>query len=332
MIEKLYSLGMVVTVVTSTPVLIIFGAGLLVGLAQSCTTFAVVLGVIGRNFDEKRRPMALGIASAGGSFGLIALVPIAQGLIDIGGLNLSIFFMAGMTFLIAPLAIFLAGKPDIPNDGSSQMISKSLMEIIQDALRHRSFILLTLGFFTCGFQIAFIQVHLPVFLFNCGLPVHVDPGNLAATALATIGLFNMLGTYAHGLLGTKYLMKNLLALNYTLRGVIILVFFLLPKTEYSVLAFSVSLGVLWLGTVPLTSGVVAKMFGPENLGMLFGICFLSHQVGSFLGVWVGGYMFDLTGNYDLIWILTAVAGIIAAALNWPIRERTFNPNAVVHRV
>ena len=202
-----------------------------------------------------------------------------------------------------------------------------MSDVLKGAVGNSGYILLTLGFFTCGFQVAFIGVHLPVYLLNCGLPIYIDIPTLAATALATVGIFNMIGTYFHGVLGTRFLMKNLLAWNYTLRGVFILAFFLAPKSEFSVLAFAVAMGTLWLGTVPLTSGVIAKMFGPANLGMLFGVCFLSHQIGSFLGIWIGGYMFDLTGNYDMIWILTALAGFIAAVLNWPIKERAIEQPA-----
>ena len=323
----LYGLGLIIAIAFSNPVMIIFGAGILIGIAQSCTTFAVVLGVIGRNVDEKQRPKALGIASAGGSFGQMAIVPLAQGLITYDSLEFSILSMAALAFILVPLAIPMVEKsvetPRVVATESSQALS----HILRDAVGHSGFVLLTFGFFTCGFQVAFIGVHLPVYLLNCGLPTHIDIPTLAATALATVGFFNMIGTYFHGVLGTHFLMKNLLACNYILRGIFILVFFLVPKSEYSVMAFAVGMGALWLGTVPLTSGVIAKMFGPANLGLLFGVCFLSHQIGSFLGIWIGGYMFDLTGNYDLIWILTVFAGFMAAALHWPIKERAIGQPA-----
>ncbi|MEL0019886.1 MAG: MFS transporter [Rickettsiales bacterium] len=323
----LYALGLVVAISFSDPLLIIFGGGILIGLAQSCTTFAVVLGVIGRNVEEKRRPMALGIASAGGSFGQMAIVPLAQGLISFDGLEFSILAMAALTFILVPLALPMAGKPSDAAAALAPGPVQALSDVLRAAAGHPGYILLTLGFFTCGFQVAFIGIHLPVYLLNCGLPTHVNPATLAATALATVGFFNKIGTYLQGLLGTRYQMKNLLALNYILRGVFILIFFYAPKSEFTVIAFAVGMGTLWLGTVPLTSGLVAKIFGPANLGLLFGVCFLSHQVGSFLGVWIGGYMFDLTGNYDLIWILTALAGFMAAAFNWPIKERALGQPA-----
>ena len=317
----LYALGLYVAVSFSEPMMIMLGAGILIGLAQSCTTFAVVLGVIGRRVSEQRRPMALGIASAGGSFGQMSIIPMAQGMMEFDGFEFSLLCLAALAFIIVPLAVPMAGKPTELTAGRAPVPKEALLDVIKGAAIHKGYMLLTLGFFTCGFQIAFITVHLPVYLLNCGLPVHVNPATLAATALATVGFFNMIGTYAHGVLGGHYRMKNLLAINYVLRGVFIMAFFLAPKTETTVLIFSVSMGLLWLGTVPLTSGVVAKMFGPENLGMLFGLCFLSHQVGSFVGVYIGGAMFDLTGNYDLIWILTALAGFMAAAFNYPIEER-----------
>ena len=317
----LYALGLVVAVNFSDPLMIMLGAGILIGLAQSCTTFAVVLGVIGRRVSEERRPMALGIAAAGGSFGQMSIIPMAQGLMEFGGFQFSLLCLAALAFVMVPLAFPMSGKPAGAAANAAPGPTEALGDILKGAASHKGYILLTLGFFTCGFQVAFITVHLPVYLLNCGLPTHVNPATLAATALATVGFFNMIGTYAHGALGGRYQMKNLLTINYALRGIFILAFFLAPKTETTVLAFSVGMGLLWLGTVPLTSGVVAKMFGPENLGMLFGLCFLSHQVGSFLGVYIGGAMFDLTGNYDMIWILTALAGFMAAAFNYPIEER-----------
>jgi MFS family permease len=318
----LYAAGLVVAALFSDPMMIIFGGGILIGMAQSCTTFAVVLGVIGRNVDEKRRPMALGIAAAGGSFGQMAVVPLAQGLIDIDGVVFSLMGMAALTFILVPLAIPLAGRPSDAAAASALGPAQALGAVLRGAINNQGYVLLTLGFFTCGFQVAFIGVHLPVYLLNCGLPAHVNPATLAATAIATIGFFNMVGTYFHGVLGMRYRMKNLLAWNYTLRAIFILMFFVAPQTEVTVLAFAIGMGSLWLGTVPLTSGIIAKLFGPANLGLLFGVSFFSHQVGSFFGVWIGGYLFDLTGNYDTIWILTALAGLMAAAFNLPIKERS----------
>ena len=318
----LYAAGLIVAALFSDPMMIIFGGGILIGMAQSCTTFAVVLGVVGRNVGEKRRPMALGIAAAGGSFGQMAVVPLAQGLIEIDGVVFSLMGMAALTFILVPLAMPLAGKPSDAAAASAPGPAQGLGVVLRGAVANTGYVLLTLGFFTCGFQVAYIGAHLPVYLLNCGLPTNVNPATLAATALATIGFFNMVGTYFHGVLGMRYQMKNLLVWNYTLRSIFILMFFFAPKTEVAVIAFAIGMGALWLGTVPLTSGVIAKLFGPANLGLLFGVCFFSHQVGSFLGVWIGGYFFDLTGNYDTIWILTALAGFMAAAFNLPIKERS----------
>ena len=262
----LYALGLYVAVSFSEPMMIMLGAGILIGLAQSCTTFSVVLGVISRRVSEQRRPMALGIASAGGSFGQMSIIPMAQGLMEFGGFEFSLLCLAALAFIVVPLAVPMAGKATEETAGGAPGPKEALLNVIKGAATHKGYILLTLGFFTCGFQIAFITVHLPVYLLNCGLPVHVNPANLAATALATVGFFNMIGTYMHGALGGRYRMKNLLAINYVLRGVFIMAFFVAPKTEVTVLFFSAGMGLLWLGTVPLTSGVVAKIFGPENLG------------------------------------------------------------------
>ena len=317
----LYALGLYVAVSFSEPMMIMLGAGILIGLAQSCTTFSVVLGVISRRVSEQRRPMALGIASAGGSFGQMSIIPMAQGLMEFGGSEFSLLCLAALACIVVPLAVPMAGKATEETAGGAPGPQEALLNVIKGAATHKGYILLTLGFFTCGFQIAFITVHLPVYLLNCGLPVHVNPANLAATALATVGFFNMIGTYMHGALGGRYRMKNLW------RSTMCCVVSSLWHSSWrrrrrSLFSlFSAGMGLLWLGTVPLTSGVVAKIFGPENLGMLFGLCFLSHQIGSFLGVYIGGAVFDLTGNYDLIWILTALAGFMAAAFNFPIEER-----------
>ena len=324
----LYGLGLIIAISFADPIMIIFGAGILIGIAQSCTTFAVVLGVVGRNVEEKRRPMALGIASAGGSFGQIAIVPLAQGLITYDSLEFSILAMAALAFVLMPLAIPMVGKPSEAAAAAAPRPGAGIVR--RPKGRGRQFRIYSsdpwifhLWLPSCLYRRAFARLLVELRFAD----THRHSRTLAATALATVGIFNMIGTYFHGLLGTRFLMKNLLAWNYTLRAVFILTFFLAPKSEFSVLAFAVAMGTLWLGTVPLTSGVIAKMFGPANLGMLFGVCFLSHQIGSFLGIWIGGYIFDFTGNYDMIWILTALAGFIAAALNWPIKERAIEQPA-----
>ena len=196
----------------------------------------------------------------------------------------------------------------------------SLREVLGQARTHRGFQLLTLGFFTCGFQLAFIATHLPGYLVMCHMPI-----GLGATALALIGLFNMLGSWACGWLGGRYRQHHVLGWLYLLRGAAIALFFLLPKTDASVVIFAAVMGLTWLGTVPLTSGLVAKVFGTRHLGTLFGVCFMSHQVGSFLGAWLGGYVLDVTGSYNLIWAVTAILGAAAAALHFPIDDASVVP-------
>jgi predicted MFS family arabinose efflux permease len=190
-----------------------------------------------------------------------------------------------------------------------------LQRALQQALHHRGYCLLTLGFFTCGFQLAFIATHLPGYLSLCHMPI-----GLGATALALIGLFNMVGSWSCGWLGGRFRQQHVLGWLYLIRGVAIGAFFLLPKSETSVVVFAAAMGLTWLGTVPLTSGLVAKVFGTTHLGTLFGICFLSHQIGSFLGAWLGGFVLDLTGSYSLVWGATAAAGFLAAMLHFPIND------------
>jgi predicted MFS family arabinose efflux permease len=295
---------------TSAPMLIL-GFGLLVGIGISCTTFGVVLPAVGRAVSPERRSMAMGLASAGGSLGQMLLVPFAQGVFDHRGAPIALLALAAIMLLAAPLGLPL-------DRGAQSGVGRrgpSLDATLGHALRHRGYGLLTLGFFTCGFQLAFIGTHLPNYLRLCHMPV-----GLGATALALIGFFNMIGCWACGWLGGRFRQQYLLAGLYLIRAAAIALFFAMPKSEASVVLFAAVMGLAWLGTVPLTSGLVAKVFGLEHLGTLFGICFLSHQVGSFLGAWLGGYLFAATGSYAAIWTATALAGVAAAVLHLPISD------------
>jgi MFS family permease len=296
------------------------GGGVLVGLAMSCTSFAVVLGAIGRAVPAEKRSMALGIASAGGSFGQFVMAPIGQGLIAAEGWGQALVVMALFAALMAPLALAMAGRPAAPASAGAPAISQSLGEALGEAGGHGGFWYLTVGFFVCGFQVVFIAVHLPAYLTDIGLSA-----GLGATALALIGFFNIVGTWLCGFLGGRYSKKYLLSSLYTLRSLVIVVFLVAPKTEATVLAFAAGIGLLWLGTVPLTSGLVAQIFGVRYMSTLFGIVFFGHQVGSFLGVWLGGVVFDATGSYDTIWIASVLLGLAAAALHLPIAERPLRP-------
>lgn len=286
------------------------GAGVLVGMGISATGFAVLLGPVGRAFPPERRSMALGIVSAGGSSGQLVMAPVAGGLIsDIGWVG-SFLALAAIAALIIPLALGVRGK--IVADKVS---ANSLGEALNEALKHPGYWLLCGGFFVCGFHVSFIATHLPPFLSD-----HELPQMLAATSIALIGLFNIFGTITSGWLGGKFRQKNILSFYYLGRAIVIGGFLIFPVTQTSVLVFAALMGFLWLGTVPLTSGLVARVFGPRYLGALFGIVFFSHQIGGFLGAWLGGYVFDLTGSYDLVWLIAVGLGVLASILHWPISD------------
>ena len=289
------------------------GGGVLIGLAMAATGFSVVLGAVARRVPEEKRSMALGLVSAGGSFGQFAMAPVGQALIAQQGWQQAFLSMAVLAALMVPLALAVAGRPSAAGRGRG---AATLRGALSEALSHRGYLYLTAGFFVCGFQVVFVAVHLPAYLRDLGLP-----GTTAATALALIGIFNIAGTYACGALGGIYPKKWVLAGLYVLRAMVIAVFLAAPKSEMSVYIFASALGFLWLGTVPLTSGLVGHIFGVRYLSTLFGIVFFGHQVGSFLGVWLGGVVYDATGSYDAIWIASIVLGLAAALLHAPIAER-----------
>jgi predicted MFS family arabinose efflux permease len=309
-----FAAGLTLAANASTGFLLVIGMGLLVGVGVSCTTFAVILTSVGRVATPERRSMAMGLASAGGSFGQFALVPATQLLSEASGLSVALLALAVLMVVVSPLGLVLDRPRGVPASGPPPL-AYSLSDVLTLACRHRGYILLTLGFFTCGFQLAFIATYLPGYLVLCNMPA-----GLGATALALIGLFNMFGTWACGWLGGRVRQQYVLGWLYLTRGLAIAVFFFLPKTDALVLGFAAIMGLTWLGTVPLTSGLVAKIFGTEHLGTLFGICFLSHQIGSFLGAGVGGVVYDLTGSYTPLWIATALAGLVAALLHFPIKD------------
>ncbi len=296
------------------------GAGLLIGLAQAGTGFGVVLGAVGRRVPEQHRSLALGVASAGGSFGQFYMTPLGQGLIEAHGWMTSLLYLAAIAMILAPLAYAMTRvkardeQSASPGDASRPR-ERTLREMLGEAHGHQGYILLTAGFFVCGFQVSFITVHLPAYLRDLAM----EPA-VAATALSLVGLFNIIGTYGCGWLGGKARKKYVLSWLYFLRALCIAVMLIMPKTELNMLIFAAVMGLFWLGTVPLTSGLVASMFGVRYLSTLFGITFLSHQIGSFLGVWLGGYLYDQTGSYDLVWYGSIGLGIAAALIHLPIPE------------
>jgi predicted MFS family arabinose efflux permease len=261
--------------------------------------------------------MALGVVSAGGSFGQFIMAPVGQQLIGAQGTAGALLSLAVLSLVMAPLAIGVAQRGQA---GSAIAVQQSLGNALSEAGRHPGFWYLTAGFFVCGFQVVFIAVHLPAYLNDLGLA----PA-LGATALALIGFFNVIGTWSCGVLGGQYSKKYLLSSLYITRALVIAVFLAAPKSEAVVLGFAAVLGLLWLGTVPLTSGLVAQIFGVHYLSTLFGIVFLSHQLGSFLGVWMGGIVYDSMGSYDPIWFASIALGIIAALLHLPIADQPLRP-------
>ena len=308
----LYAGGLVVMGMATSGAAFLGGTGVLLGMAQAGTTYAVVYGVIGRNVAPERRSWAMGITAAAGSFGQFLMVPVEGGLIGGVGWQNALFVCAALALVIAPLALGLRE----PQRVASATPQQSVGAAIREAMGDRSFQLLTAGYFVCGFQVVFIGVHMPSYLKDHGLQAHV-----ATTALALIGLFNVFGTYFAGMLGGRMTKKYLLSTIYVLRSLAIVAFVVAPLTPWSVYVFAAVIGFLWLSTVPLTNGIVAEIFGVRYLSMLGGFVFLSHQVGSFLGVWLGGRLYDATGSYDVVWWLAVALGVFAALVNLPIRER-----------
>ena len=308
----LYVLGLIGMAWSSTASGFAASAGLLIGIAQSGVTYSVVFSAMGQLVPAERRSWAMGLVAAAGSFGQFLMVPVAAGLIGgMGWFGTLLVFAAGAT-LIMPLGAAL-GKGLAPAAAASG--GQNARQALAEASSDRGFVLLTLGYFVCGFQVVFIGVHLPTYLLDKGLS-----GNVGVTALALIGLFNVFGTYTAGFLGGRLPKRYLLAAIYSLRSAVISLFLLLPLSPLTVYLFAAAMGLLWLSTVPLTSAVIAQIFGVRFLGMLSGFVFFSHQIGSFLGVWLGGRLFDRNGNYDLVWGICIALGVIAALLNLNVDE------------
>jgi len=307
----LYAIGLVGTVFVESSLGMHLLFGVVLGLGMSASSFAIVMSAFGRVVSPKHRTIAFGIGTAAGSLGMFLFGPLAAILIGTQGWSNTLFVFAGIALLIIPFAIPLQGRSQ--NDPA--LPSQSLREALVEAFAHRSYVLLVFGFFVCGFHVTFIIAHMPAYLTDLGLPATV-----AGTAIALIGLFNVVGSVAAGAIGARYSKSHSLSILYALRSVAIVVFLLVPVSGTSVIVFSSVMGLLWLSTVPLTSGLVAVMFGPRYMGTLFGVVFLSHQVGSFMGVWLGGVIYDATGSYDGLWWIGVALGVFAALVHWPIRD------------
>ena len=307
----LYAMGLVLMALATSGLAFTGSAGLLIGMAQSGTTYAVIYGVIGRNVAPEKRSWAMGVAAAAGSFGQFLMVPVENWLIGSFGWQNALILLGCLALAMIPLAFGLREPAKAAVTGFQQSITQALRE----AFTYPSFQLLMAGYFVCGFQVVFIGVHMPSYLKDHGLSPDV-----ATTALALIGLFNVVGTYVSGTLGQHVPKRLILSTIYALRSVAIITFLWVPLSPWSVYIFSSVMGVLWLSTVPPTNALVAQVFGVQYLSMLGGFVFLSHQVGSFMGVWLGGKLYDSTGSYDIVWWIAVGLGVLAALVNLPVKE------------
>lgn len=309
----MYAAGLLWMATISHPLLFVIGSGVLLGAALACTAFGAVSSIIGRTAPANKRSWAFGISSAASSFGQFVMMPVEQQLITHSGWQTAFYLLAGLLIAVMlPMAWKLREPPIDHSHGPQQ----SIKEAIHEAFSHKPFLFLVAGYFVCGFQVVFIGVHMPAYLKDKGI---LDP-NVAVSALALIGLFNIFGSYYAGKLGGMFQKRYLLSSIYLSRTIVIGLFLLAPLSSYSVYIFAAGMGLLWLSTVPLTNGVIASIFGLKYLSMLSGFVFFSHQVGSFMGVWLGGYIYTLMGNYNLVWGITLALGIFAALINLPVNE------------
>ena len=307
----LYALGLVTMGLATSGLAFAGSAGVLLGMAQSGTTYAVVYGVIGRNVAADKRSWAMGVTAAAGSFGQFLMVPVENWLIGSFGWQQALFLLGCLSLAIIPLAFGLKE----PAFAKVAGVQQSMLHAVREAFAYPSFRWLMAGYFVCGFQVVFIGIHMPSYLKDHGLTPSV-----ATTALALIGLFNVFGTYTAGALGQRMPKRFILSGIYALRSVAIVIFLAVPLTPMSVYVFSAAMGVLWLSTIPPTNAVVAQIFGVRYLSMLGGIVFVSHQLGSFMGVWLGGKLYDMTGSYDVVWWIAVALGVFAAIANLPVKE------------
>ena len=305
-----YAAGLAVMAHASTPLDAYLGIGVLVGLGLSGTSFAIAFGAISRVVSTQKRALALGMVGSIGSIGQFAMVPLGQAFLTAYGWSTVLMILSLIILITLPVAGVLKGKP--ADHGAPQSLSDALRE----ASRHGGYRLLICGFFVCGFHVAYIGTHLPAYVVDQGLPPKIG-----AWALGLVGLFNIVGSALAGVLGSRFSKRYLLSSLYLLRALLFIGFLALPTTETSVLCFGAIMGLLWLSTVPLTSAMVAQIFGPRYMATLFGIVFLGHQMGAFLGAWLGGYVYDLTGSYDIVWWISVALGLISAVLHLPINER-----------
>jgi len=309
----IYGLGIFLMSFPEAGPLLNLTAGVIVGVGIATSSFSIVMAAFGRNVPQEKRSLIFGIATAASSFGQFAFAPIGQGFIGAFGWQTTLVYFAAILALVIPLTYALRGKAT----SLAGHADLKFMQALSRAWGYGSYRLLVIGFFVCGFHIAFINVHMPAYLVQCGLPPEAG-----SWSIAIIGLFNIAGSLLSGYLGGRLPKQMLLATIYFSRAVAIGLFVLFPVTEVSAYMFAAVIGLLWLSTVPLTAGLVSLFFGARYMGMLYGVAFLSHQIGSFLGVWLGGFAYDHTGSYSIVWYLGILLGLGSAALHLPIRERS----------
>ncbi|OYY09097.1 MAG: MFS transporter [Rhizobiales bacterium 35-68-8] len=311
----IYASGIALMSYASTPGLLHLSAGVLVGFGLSACSFNLVLAAFGKLLPDRWKSIGFGAGTAAGSFGQFLFPPLATGLIARVGWQETLLVFAVVLLLVLPLSLALATRGDAGTRQAASLPNQSIAGALREAFAHPSYVLLILGFFTCGFQLAFVTVHMPAYLADKGITA-----DIGAATLALIGLFNMIGSLTAGALASRFSRKWMLAVIYAGRGIAIAAFILMPITPLSCLIFGAALGLLWLSTVPPTSGLVLLMFGARYMAMLYGFAFFSHQVGGFLGVWLGGILYEGTGSYDIVWWLSVALSFASAAINLPIRE------------
>ena len=315
----LYAAGLALMAYTTSPITLQVTAGVLVGFGLAGCSFNLVIAAFGKLLPERYRTLAIGAGTAAGSFGQFLFAPFGVALIDNAGWQNALLVFGGLLLFIVPMALALAtprSEPKPAGAGVDVAATQSLTAALTEAFAHRSYVFLVLGFFTCGFQLAFITLHLPSYLIDRGLSAQIG-----GWALATIGLFNIIGSISVGWLSMHFPRRYLLAFNYFMRAVFIAAFVLLPASPVTTLLFAAGMGLMWLSTVPPTSALVTLMFGTRWLATLYGFAFFSHQVGGFLGAWLGGLLYERTGSYDIVWWLTVMFGLLSAAINLPIEEK-----------
>jgi MFS family permease len=311
----IYAAGLYMMATASSIAALHIGGGILVGLGVAAGSFSIVLAAFARHTPPEKRSIVFGIGTAAGSAGMFIFAPISQGMIDAYGWSDTLIYMSAAMLIIPVLAMPLYGSSH--NAAAAQKaVQQSVGSALREAFAHKSYVLLVSGFFVCGFQVAFITAHFPAYIGDIGIDARY-----AIIALALIGFFNIIGSLAAGAIGQRYSKPIFLAWIYIGRSIAVTAFLLLPQTPASVIVFAIVMGLLWLSTVPPTNALVAIMFGTRHLGLLGGLVFLSHQIGSFLGVWLGGYLYDRFGTYDPVWWLGVALGLFAAVVHWPIKER-----------